>query len=127
MANPNPKNKFQKGKSGNPSGMAKGTRHYYSRLTNEQRQEIAKAANGLTPLELFLSVVRSEKEVPIDARIEAAKAAAPYMHRKMPIAIEGGDPSKPINILDIASMKDMSKKEIETLLALLAKAGATLA
>lgn len=80
---------------------------------------------GLTPIELFISVCRDES-VPLEARIDAANKAAPYMHRKMPIAIEGGDVSKPINFMDVAQLKGLTNKEIEVFLALLAKAGSNI-
>jgi hypothetical protein len=38
--------------------------------------------NGLTPLEFLLNVVQAP-EAPLKARIEAAKAAAPYCHAKL--------------------------------------------
>lgn len=42
--------------------------------------------SGLTPLEFLLEVMR-DAEVPRDERIDAAKAAAPYVHSKMPMAL----------------------------------------
>lgn len=39
-----------------------------------------------TPLEFLLYVMWSKKK-PLDVRIEAAKAAAPYVHRKQPLDI----------------------------------------
>lgn len=51
---------------------------------NKKSQEIAAKlmAEGLTPLEYMLRVMRDEKE---DAarRMDAAKSAAPYMHPKL--------------------------------------------
>lgn len=38
--------------------------------------------NGITPLEFLLNVVQAP-EAPLKARIEAAKAAAPYCHAKL--------------------------------------------
>lgn len=40
------------------------------------------AAEGLTPLEYMLAVLRDEAADP-DARMDAAKAAAPYVHPKL--------------------------------------------
>jgi hypothetical protein len=49
--------------------------------------EQIKERGGKQPLELLLDVMNNE-EMPIDFRIDAAKAAAPYVHRKMPTEIE---------------------------------------
>lgn len=40
------------------------------------------ASSGLTPLDYMLSVLR-DTERPTDARLEAAKSAAPYVHPKL--------------------------------------------
>lgn len=39
-------------------------------------------ASGLTPLDYMLSVLRDELQ-PLDTRLDAAKAAAPYVHAKL--------------------------------------------
>lgn len=116
---------FKPGQSGNPAGRPKGIKNYENRLSNEQRQQLAAITGGITPLELFISVCRDE-DATIDQRIDAANKAAPYMHRKMPIAIEGGDLSKPINFMDVTQLKGLTNKEIELFLALLAKAGSNI-
>lgn len=47
-------------------------------------REIAEgaAAEGITPLDYMLSVLRDETQAPA-ARMDAAKAAAPYVHAKL--------------------------------------------
>lgn len=51
-------------------------------------EEIAKAA-GITPLEYLLNVMKDDEETP-DRRIDAAKAAAPYVHPKLSaVALSG--------------------------------------
>jgi hypothetical protein len=49
------------------------------------------AQSGLTPLDFMLSVLRDEKQAS-DIRLDAAKAAAPYVHpRRAPVNSEGDD------------------------------------
>lgn len=45
------------------------------------------AAGGISPLQ-YLQQVACDPTVPRSHRIDAAKAAAPYLHRKMPTQIE---------------------------------------
>ena len=71
-------------------GRRKGTPN----KTNAER-EASIAASGLTPLEYLLQVMRddlSEKNV----RIDAAKAAAPYVHPKLANIQLAGDQGNPI-------------------------------
>ena len=58
-------------------GRVKGTPN---KLTAHKERAIA--ASGLTPLDYMLSILRDEL-LPSDARMDAAKAAAPYSHAKL--------------------------------------------
>jgi len=51
---------------------------------SKKTREIAEAAikEGVTPLEFLLSVMRDEDEVR-EKRVDAAKAAAPYIHPRL--------------------------------------------
>lgn len=51
-----------------------------NRATQARQEEIA--ASGLTPLEYLIGVLRDDG-VPTDVRLEAAKAAAPYVHPRL--------------------------------------------
>lgn len=52
-------------------------------VTKKTREVAEKAAaEGLTPLEYMLSILRDEEESSVD-RFEAAKAAAPYVHARL--------------------------------------------
>ena len=54
-------------------------KHGHNKLTQEA---VAKANDGLSPLDFLLSVLRDDtNEKPV--RIDAAKAAAPYVHAKL--------------------------------------------
>lgn len=105
----------------NPAGRPKGSPNKKSILTNEQRKKLAEATDGITPLYLLISIARDEDEL-MSTRIEAAKVAAPYLHKKMPIAIEGGDPNRPLN-LDIRGLQNLGTSELSQLKQLLVKAG----
>ena len=105
----------------NPTGRPKGTLNRKSILTNEQRKKLAEMTDGITPLYLLISIARDEDE-DMATRIEAAKVAAPYLHKKMPIAIEGGDPNRPLNF-DIRGLQNLGTSELSQLKQLLVKAG----
>jgi hypothetical protein len=51
---------------------------------NKRTQEVVAKieASGLTPLDYMLKVMRDENELP-DVRLDAAKAAAPYVHPRL--------------------------------------------
>lgn len=51
-----------------------------NKATAERQAEVA--ASGLTPLDYMLQVMRDEERMP-DVRLDAAKAAAPYVHPKL--------------------------------------------
>lgn len=50
---------------------------------------------GISPLEYLLSVMRDE-DLPRDERVDAAKAAAPYLHARLNATTIAGDQEKPL-------------------------------
>jgi len=66
---------------------------------NKKTAETIKAveASGLTPLEYMLSILRDEAQ-PHDARMDAAKSAAPYVHAKLASVEVKGDEEKPLHL-----------------------------
>lgn len=112
---------YKPGQSGNPRGRPVGSIGYKDLLTAEDRAKIANAA-GCTPLQFLLSVMLDQKH-PMDTRIDAAKTAAPYLHRKMPIAVElpGSKPQ-----VDVAKLLALPRAEREQLLTTLTKLGVNL-
>jgi len=53
------------------------------------------AQSGVTPLEYLLQIMRDELQ-PQEDRMDAAKAAAPYVHAKLANVSVAGDPANPI-------------------------------
>lgn len=66
---------------------------------NKRTREVAdKAAqDGITPLEYMLGRMRDES-ADRSERMDAAKAAAPYIHPKLSTVEHTGDPDKPVAV-----------------------------
>lgn len=73
-------------------GRKKGIRN---RASAERQAKIA--AEGDTPLDYLLSVMRNELGDPV-IRLDAAKAAAPYVHPKLAAIEHAGPDGGPIQI-----------------------------
>ena len=67
-----------------------------NKATAKKAAEIA--ASGLTPLDYMLQVMREEGN-PFDARLDAAKGAAPYVHPKLAQIAHTGNNGQPIEFL----------------------------
>jgi hypothetical protein len=76
---------------------------------------------GITPLEFLLSCLR-DPGVRFAYKLDAAKAAAPYMHKRQPIAIQTSGPEGQID-LSAAALHRLSREELLHLRSLLMKAG----
>jgi hypothetical protein len=68
---------FQPGASGNPKGRPRGSLNKRTRALLE-----AAEAGGEMPLDFLLRLMRNPR-APTARRIEAAKAAAPFVHAKL--------------------------------------------
>lgn len=63
-------------------------------------KESAVASSGLTPLDYMLSILRDEL-LASDVRMDAAKAAAPYVHpRRAPVNSDGEDEAGVVVIIN---------------------------
>lgn len=107
---------FVKGQAPGP-GRPKGARNKKDVVAEQLTQQAI--SEGLMPLDFFLSVMRCP-DAALSMRHEAAKAAAPYVHRKMPIAIENGD--APFKVLDMSTLQGLSIEELEVMRELMRKA-----
>lgn len=59
--------------------------------------------------------------VTLQQRLQAANSLAPYVHKRMPIAIEGGD--KPLTFIDAGKLAQLSVAELEAFVALMERLG----
>ncbi len=64
-----------------------------TRMNEKAREKAAEA--GIMPLDYMLSVLRDEARKP-DDRMDAAKAAAPYLHAKLQSVEHKGNPDAPV-------------------------------
>ena len=65
-------------------------------------------------------IIAEKITVRLEQRIAAATSAAPYVHRKKPIAIDGGD-GKPISFISAAQLATLKDDELDKLLTILGK------
>jgi hypothetical protein len=61
------------------------------------KREAILAAQGITPLDYMLAIVRNEREDKT-VRLDAAKAAAPYVHARLQTTTLAGDPENPLTV-----------------------------
>ena len=75
----------------------------------------------------LLRMIALDPRLPLSTRMSAAVSAAPYFDRKLPLALEGGDPNRPIKHDTSVALKhldSLSTEERKLLLTLLEKMGA---
>lgn len=74
-----------KGVSGNPAGRTPGSKNRRTQMALAEVEALIKKQD--TPL-AFLLEVQNTPRIPLAYRLDAAKAAAPYIHKRMPQAVE---------------------------------------
>jgi hypothetical protein len=94
-----------------------------------EAEHIAEVLHGPVPDSpaAFLRAVALDPTKPLHTRISCAVSAAPYFDRKMPLALEGGDPSRPIkseSSMAIRQLEKLDPAERKAALLLLEKLGA---
>lgn len=93
------------------------------RITHNLLKQVArKASEGkqTLPLEFMLTTLNSE-DMPWKCRAWAAKEAAPYLHRRMPIAIEGGDANKPLVFATAEQLQGLPTAQLEVMMGVLSR------
>lgn len=118
-----------KGSKNNPNGpkhpkrvnpLLEAERERNGGLRTRRPGIIRKLTSKETSLD-FLRMTYTDHNVPMSFRTAAAQAAAPYEHKKMPIAIEGTD--KPIPIINASELGSMSTEQLAALASALAALG----
>src|SRR4051794_9635560 len=101
------------GKSGRAKGHPKTGGRQKGGVDKIKREAIL-AAQGITPLDYMMMLVRAETESGLDPavakaretlRFEAAKAAAPYVHARLQAVTLGGDPQNPIKVDNVSELE----------------------
>lgn len=100
-------------RSGRPRGAQDKLRTKMLARICEQSAE----GKQLLPLEYMLQVLNDPKSSKGD-RQWAANAAAPYIHRRMPIGIEGGDPKRPIVLATAQQLHRLSDLDLGHLMGI---------
>jgi hypothetical protein len=100
---------FKKGQSGNPQGRRLDR---ISKYSEDQLKEIA-SRYGITPLEFMVACIRDPAQT-MDFRLDAAVAAAPYMHRRMPIGIDNGS-GGPVGFYTAEQLAKLTDDQLEQL------------
>jgi hypothetical protein len=97
-------------------GKKTGGRRKGSRNKASAAKERAIAKSGLTPLEFMLKVMRDEK-VLVVVRLDAAKAAASYVHPKLSSVTHGGA----VGTYAAENLRELSDAELTSFAAILAR------
>src|SRR3954466_11342292 len=101
------------GARGKPKGLPKSGGRQKGAVDKIKREAIL-AAQGITPLDYMMMLVRAETPPGLDPavararetlRFEAAKAAAPYVHARLQTTTLAGDPEKPLKKVVIEFVK----------------------
>jgi len=100
---------------------------YRDQLYDDYEVEVVDEKKGVVKVFPRLDPVTGQvlaKKIPVelDKRIAAATAAAPYVHRKRPIGIDGGD-GKPISFISADRLANLSNEELAKLLEVMGKLG----
>src|SRR6476620_1609066 len=88
---------------GKPRGLPKSGGRQKGAVDKIKREAIL-AAQGITPLDYMLGIIRNEQEDKA-VRLDAAKAAAPYVHARLQTTTLAGDPEKPLKVDNLSDLE----------------------
>ena len=88
---------------GKPKGLPKSGGRQKGAVDKIKREAIL-AAQGITPLDYMLGIIRNEEEDKT-VRLDAAKAAAPYVHARLQTTTLAGDPEKPLKLDNLSDLE----------------------
>lgn len=98
----------KKGDVRNPNGRPVGSKN--RRTIMKEQIAAGLVRQGITPLEFFQNVLEAEN-MPLSFKMDAAKQMFPYVHRKMPVAVEMiGEGDAPLPTKVVIEFKDARKK-----------------
>lgn len=88
----------------------------------DEKKGLVRLYPRLDPVTGAIAVNNKHIPVEIERRIAAATAAAPYVHRKMPIGIDGGE-GKPLAFVSADQLAKLSDGELAKLLEIMGRLG----
>jgi hypothetical protein len=106
---------------GRPKGYPKSGGRQKGSGVDKIKREAILAAQGITPLDCMMMLVRAETPPGLDPavakareelRFEAAKAAAPYVHARLQTTTLAADPEKPLHKVVIEFVKAGGQVEV---------------
>ena len=104
-------------------GRKKGSKNKRKAALDQAIAEAAKKIDSDDPVDLMLAVMR-QRELPIELRFAAAKAAAPYRHPKLAAIKHSGADGGPIR-LSVEDLQTLTDDELSTLESIVRRAMAS--
>ena len=109
-------------KQGNPGGRPKGAKDKIKHAMLKRIAQQAVDGKKILPLDFMLDTL-NDRNASWKRRAWAADRAAVYLHRKMPIAIEGGDKDRPLVFATASMLEGLPQTELDVLLKVMARVG----
>lgn len=101
-----------------PNRLKNLVQQYDQEKLSDRQIKMAIESSDLSPLDFLVAVLR-DNSLAVSTRLDAAKSAAPFMHQKKPLAVEGTD--KPL--IPAEALRGMAKSDLAQLEQILSRAG----